>query len=119
MHLFWTRAQDPSGSTNLDFEFNQGDDFTHDGIPARTYLDMLIQYDLDNGGTVPSLWLSRWIDGSEGTTANDCEASNSLPCWDEKTLLGDEFAIGSINDSTISGADNPFGTSSLDPRTFV
>ena len=25
MHLFWTRVQDPKGTTNMDFEFNQSD----------------------------------------------------------------------------------------------
>ena len=29
----------------------------------------------------PELFASRWIDGSEGATAADCEANNALPCW--------------------------------------
>jgi len=56
MELFWTRVQDPNGTTNIDFEFNQSSTISANGkTPVRTAGDVLIQYDLDRGGTVPTL----------------------------------------------------------------
>tara|TARA_R110000822_G_scaffold59736_35_gene149259 strand:- start:38185 stop:40134 length:1950 start_codon:yes stop_codon:yes gene_type:complete len=125
LHMFWHRVQEPSGTTNMDFEFNQSDDISANGVtPVRTADDLLIQYDLSNGGTNPELFLSRWIDGSGGETSNDCEAANKLPCWNARVNLsstGD--ATGSINDSMILSADAIPALSGstlgdIDPRTF-
>ena len=80
MHLFWTRVQDPRGTTNMDFEFNQATAIGPD-IPARTDGDLLIEYNLAKGGTVPKLYRYTWIDGSGTLTVSDCEASTL-------TLLG-------------------------------
>ncbi|MEH6467158.1 MAG: SpaA isopeptide-forming pilin-related protein [Porticoccus sp.] len=125
LHMFWHRVQDPSGTTNMDFEFNQSDTLSANGVtPVRTADDLLIQYDLANGGTFPELFLSRWIDGSGGETSADCEASNKLPCWGTReNLSGSGDATGSINDSMILAADAipKLGGSTLgdiDPRTF-
>ena len=119
LNLFWHRVQEPNGTTNMDFEFNQSEEISSNGVtPVRTSGDLLIQYDLSRGGTNPTLFLSRWIDGSEGATAADCEASNSLPCWNEKvnlTAAGD--ATGSINTSAIPAADSD-GLGAISPRTF-
>jgi len=119
LHLFWTRVQDPSGTTNMDFEFNQSNIISSNGVtPLRTSLDMLIQYDLANGGTSPELFLSFWIDGSEGATAADCEASNKLPCWGLTENLTDSgLATGSINTSAIPAVDAD-GLGALSARTF-
>ena len=77
MHLFWTRVQNPKGTTNMDFEFNQSDVDSANGVtPIRTPGDLLIEYKLSKGGTVPNLFLYLWIDGSGGETAADCEAAN-------------------------------------------
>src|SRR5215217_5849785 len=104
LNLFWHRVQEPNGTTNMDFEFNQSSTISANGkTPARTSGDLLIQYDLSQGGTNPVLFLSKWIAvGDPGKTAADCEASNSLPCWSKKlnlTAQGD--ATGSINTSAI------------------
>ena len=119
LHMFWHRVQDPTGTTNMDFEFNQSSTTSANGVtPTRTSGDLLIQYDLANGGTNPKLFLSRWIDGTEGATAADCEASNRLPCWDSKvdlTAQGD--ATGSINASSIPTSEAD-GLGAIDPRTF-
>src|ERR687897_1021065 len=108
LNLFWHRVQEPQGTTNMDFEFNKSSVISSNGVtPVRTSGDLLIQYDLSRGGTSPTLFLSRWIDGSEGSTAADCEASNSLPCWSAKVDLsaaGD--AAGSINTSAIPAAES-------------
>ena len=116
LHLFWHRVQDPTGTTNMDFEFNQDSVISSNGVtPKRTAGDLLIQYDLANGGTNPQLFLSRWLTTGPG---NACEASNSTPCWSDRTNLsaaGD--ATGSINTSAIAAA-NADGLGNISPRTF-
>ena len=130
LNVFWHRVQDPSGTTNMDFEFNANvcphadddsdpstpeyDDDGVDGIdtptdttgcsdnnltPERVAGDVLIQYDLTNGGTRPELFLSEWV-----ATGNKslCEAANSTPCWGDRINLTDSGdAAGSINNVDI------------------
>src|SRR6266508_101240 len=46
MHMFWHRVQEPQGTTNLDFEFNQSTTVSGNGVtPVRTAGDLLVQYD--------------------------------------------------------------------------
>jgi hypothetical protein len=129
LNLFWHRVQEPQGTTNMDFEFNQSRTLSSNNVtPVRTSGDVLVQYDLSRGGTSPTLFISRWIDGSEGGTAADCEANNALPCWDAKvdlTAVGD--ATGSINTSAIPVAESDGLATDIDgdgtpdpisPRTF-
>jgi hypothetical protein len=119
LHMFWHRVQEPSGTTNMDFEFNQSETISANGVtPVRTSGDALIQYDLAQGGTNPELFVSFWIDGTEGATAADCEASNSLPCWGARVSLSDSGdATGSINTSAIPAAESE-GLGDVSPRTF-
>ena len=116
LHMFWHRVQEPTGTTNMDFEFNQSSTLTSNGVtPVRTAGDVLIQYDLAQGGTNPQLFLSRWV--TTGATSQ-CEASNSLPCWSDKvnlTGLGD--AAGSINTTAIPSAEAD-GLGNISARTF-
>lgn len=114
LHLFWHRVQEPSGTTNMDFEFNQSQVLSTNGItPVRTAGDLLIQYDLSQGGVNPVLHLSRWL--TAGPTSG-CEASNKLPCWSDKTpLTGD--SVGSINTGSIAAAAAD-GLGAISPRTF-
>jgi hypothetical protein len=128
LNVFWHRVQEPSGTTNMDFEFNQSDELSANGVtPVRTAGDLLIQYDLAQGGTNPQLFVSRWITDDGTSTAADCEAANKLPCWGDKDNLsaaGD--ATGSINNVAITDAQNTAvdetdglatgGT--ISPRTF-
>ncbi|MGH8509425.1 MAG: MSCRAMM family protein [Gammaproteobacteria bacterium] len=116
LNMFWTRVQDPSGTTNMDFEFNQSSTISSNGVtPVRTEGDLLIQYDLSNGGTNPQLFLSRWRATGAGTL---CEAANSTPCWGVKTdLTASALAAGSINTSAISAA-NSDSLGALSARTF-
>ena len=118
MHLFWTRVQDPKGTTNMDFEFNQSEVISANGVtPVRTPGDLLIVYELSKGGTVPELFLFTWLDAPGDDVAN-CEASNTLPCWgDREALTGASNASGSINTSLIADVDSD-GLGDLDPRTF-
>lgn len=117
LNIYWHRVQEPNGTTNMDFEFNKSSTLSANNVtPVRTAGDVLIQYDLSQGGTNPTLWISRWVT----TGANSqCEGSGSkVPCWSDKvnlTAAGD--AVGSINTSAID-ADDSDGLGPISPRTF-
>jgi hypothetical protein len=117
LHMFWHRVQEPTGTTNMDFEFNQSDTLTANGVtPVRTAGDVLIQYDLAQGGTHPELFVSTWI--TTGNAAADCEATNKLPCWGKRENFSAQgLATGSINTSAIPSAESD-GLGSISPRTF-
>ena len=112
LSLFWSRVQDPSGTTNMDFELNQkfcdgtaANCATNLVTPKRTTGDILITYDLSRGGTVATISLRRWT----GTQ------------WGPADTLDPTEARGTINSSSISESplvtgQNPTG--SLSPRTF-
>jgi hypothetical protein len=116
LHLFWHRVQEPSGTTNMDFEFNKSETLSANGVtPTRSEGDLLIQYDLSQGGTNPQLFLSQWVTSGAGS---QCEASNSTPCWSDRvnlTASGD--ATGSINTTAIPGAESD-GLGNVSARTF-
>ena len=126
LNLYWSRVQEPSGTTNMDFEFNKkqctrtsaglpSSDCTANGLtPARSPGDLLIQYDLSQGGDNPLLFRSTWA--TTGTAADVCEASNKLPCWSKKVALTDT-AVGSINTSAIPAAEAD-GLGDHSARTF-
>ena len=111
--LFWTRVQDPSGTTNMDFELNQSSTKSSNGVtPVRTAGDKLITYDLSNGGTVASISIRTWSGSAWGSPVVITGGSNPS-------------ALGSINTSLIpanqaGGATNGLTTQlgPLDPRTF-
>jgi hypothetical protein len=90
----------------MDFEFNKKacpPDCSANGItPKRTTGDMLITYDLDRGGRVPTISLRTW-DGSDWSGATDLTATGK--------------ATGSINDSAIAAGDAD-GLGALGARTF-
>ena len=119
LHLYWHRVQEPSGTTNMDFEFNKSETLSANGVtPVRSAGDLLIQYDLTQGGTNPQLFLSFWVTTGPGS---QCEASNSTPCWGERdNLTAQGLATGSINTSEIPVADSDGLTTvnPISPRTF-
>ena len=100
----------------MDFEFNKSETLSANGVtPVRTAGDLLIQYDLSQGGINPQLFLSTWVTTGPGS---QCEASNSTPCWGERdnlTAAGD--ATGSINTTPILAADSD-GLGPISARTF-
>jgi hypothetical protein len=116
LNVFWHRVQEPSGTTNMDFEFNKSSTISGNGVtPVRTAGDVLIQYDLSQGGTNPQLFLSRWVTSG---ASSECEASNSTPCWSDRvnlTAQGD--ATGSINTTAIPAAQSE-GLGNVSARTF-
>jgi hypothetical protein len=120
VHLFWTRVQDPNGTTNMDFEFNQGSDLApNDVTPLRTGGDLLITYELSRGGTVPNLFLLEWVtEAGTGTGQGTCDASNAYPCWGNRVDLDAAgAAAGSINQTAIPAGDAD-GLGALSARTF-
>src|SRR5206468_9046834 len=96
LELFWSRVQNPSGTTNMDFELNQKfcdpsatpTNCANNGVgvtpetPLRTVGDKLITYDLAQGGTVPTISIRTWT-GSDWGPPVDLTAANK--------------ALGSIN----------------------
>jgi hypothetical protein len=117
LELFWTRINSPQGTVNMDFELNQkfcdlsatptncadnGKKFPAE-TPLRTAGDKLITYDLDQGGTVPTISIRTW----------------SGSAWGSATVISGTggLAIGSINTSLIT-ANNADGIGPLDPLTF-
>lgn len=116
LHLFWHRVQEPSGTTNMDFEFNKSETLSANGVtPVRSAGDLLIQYDLAQGGTNPQLFLSTWVTTG---SSSQCEASNSVPCWSDRiNLSASGDATGSINTSAIPAAESD-GLGNVSPRTF-
>jgi hypothetical protein len=116
LNVYWTRVQEPTGTTNMDFEFNQSSTLSANGVtPVRTAGDVLIMYDLSQGGTNPTLWLSRWVASGPGS---QCEANNTTPCWGTRqNLSASGDAAGSINTAAIL-AGNSDGLGALSARTF-
>src|SRR3954464_1429000 len=111
LELFWTRVQNPSGTTNMDFELNQKacepaatptNCSTNGVTPARTVGDKLITYDLANGGTVPTISIRTWTGSAWGAPI-------------DMTASGD--ALASVNTSAIPASDAG-GIGALDAFTF-
>ena len=116
LYLAWERVQEPSGTTNMDFEFNQSSAPSGNGVtPVRTAGDVLIKYDLSQGGTNPVLGYHLWV--TSGNAAQVCEASNSLPCWGKVQSLAGNFE-GAINTAVVSDPIAPNAPRSLSVRTF-
>ena len=116
LNLYWTRVQEPTGTTNMDFELNRSKVLSGNGVtPVRSAGDALIQYDLTSGGTHPELFLSRWVTSGAGSL---CEGANSTPCWGTRVNLTTAgTATGSINTTAITAA-NSDGLGALSARTF-
>jgi hypothetical protein len=122
LELFWSRVQNPSGTTNMDFELNQkfcdpsatptncannGKGVTPE-TPVRTTGDKLITYDLSKGGTVPTISIRTWTGSA----------------WGPATVISDpnnQSALGSVNTSTIPASETSGTNPALgqqDPYTF-
>lgn len=101
LHLYWTRVQDPNGTTNMDFEFNQSKTLSSNGVtPVRTIGDLLITYDLANGGTNPILGSRTWTGSS----------------WGNYTPFNGSVAAGAVNTTAIPANESEVGA--LSARTF-
>jgi hypothetical protein len=113
LYLAWRRVQAPSGTTNMDFELNQLSTLSANGVtPVRKAGDVLIKYDLSNGGTKPTIGFHTWIES--GT----CEASGAKPpCWSVGAAV--PSAKATINTSAITDPILPlFNGGNVDALTF-
>jgi hypothetical protein len=105
LNLYWSRVQEPQGTTNMDFEFNQKRAAAGQGngvTPLRTAGDLLVIYDLSQGGTRPVLSIREWTGSAWGPATN---------------LTASGKATGSINTSPIPTADAD-GLGAHSSRTF-
>ncbi|HTK15019.1 MAG TPA: hypothetical protein VL769_01400, partial [Acidimicrobiia bacterium] len=116
LELFWSRVQNPSGTTNMDFELNRKfcnpsatvTNCANNGVavpetPVRTVGDKLITYDLAKGGTVPTISIRTW-----GGSA-----------WGAATVISGAggTALGAVNTSALAAAATG-GIGSQDAYTF-
>ncbi|MDO8147322.1 prealbumin-like fold domain-containing protein [Isoptericola sp. b515] len=109
LHLFWTRVQEPNGTTLMDFELNQSGTDCGNGVnKERTEGDLLLEYAIDQGGARAEITARLW-----DATANE---------WGPADVLPENIATGTINDSAIADGDAMVGDGtdlgSLSPRTF-
>jgi hypothetical protein len=121
LHLYWSRVQDPNGTTNMDFELNKlacdgtatncADNSTNGSktpvyvTPKRSSGDKLITYDLSKGGTVPAISIREWNGAA----------------WGSPTVISDggtNLAKGSVNTSTIPETESADNLGELTPFTF-
>jgi len=105
LNLFWSRVNEPSGTTLMDFELNQSSTDCGNGVnPVRTVGDLLIEYRIEQGGAVASIKVREWT-GSAWGAADD--------------LTGTQ-AAGTINSSVIPVAesDGLATVNPISPRTF-
>ncbi|MEV7603875.1 prealbumin-like fold domain-containing protein [Paenarthrobacter sp. NPDC089322] len=114
-YLAWERVQEPTGTTNMDFEFNKSTVKSANGItPVRTAGDVLIKYDLAQGGTNPVLGYHRWVTTGD---KSQCDSANSVPCWGTVQDLTGDFE-GSINSAQVVDPIAPNAPRNLSARTF-
>jgi hypothetical protein len=113
LSVFWSRVQNPSGTTNMDFEFNKNkcdsNDPSHsncssNGVtPVRSDGDKLLLYDLDSGGSTVSISIRTW----NGTTNQ----------WSDADPLNGTEALGSANYDAIPSGESG-GLGALSSLTF-
>ncbi|GAB3269764.1 hypothetical protein GCM10027449_04170 [Sinomonas notoginsengisoli] len=123
-YLAWERQNNPSGTTNMDFELNQSKLVDANGIPVRTNGDILMDFHLANGGTSPTIIWYPW-----NATSGTCQSAAAPPCWGIGTQIAnssgqiDNFQA-SVNTKTGQASDPFVGTvlttapGVLDPFTF-
>lgn len=108
LHVFWSRVNDPSGTTNMDFEFNKSTQDCDAGGSSknvtRTVGDILLQYDITQGGATATLSKREWL----GTQ------------WSDAVPLTATQAIGTINTQAIgfANSDGLLAAGSQQARTF-
>jgi hypothetical protein len=118
LNLAWSRVSDPSGTTLMDFEFNQSETPCSSGPNVeRTAGDLLIEYAIDQGGSRAEISARTWTGTAWGPTA-DLDADSTL-CPKADDTPG-PCAAGTINSSPIPAADSDglITTGSKQARTF-
>ena len=99
LNLAWSRVTEPSGTTLMDFEFNQSSTNCASGPnKLRTAGDLLLEYSIDQGGSRADITGRTW-NGSSWGPALDLDVPSA-------TCGGSPCAAGTISSSPI-----PFGES--------
>lgn len=110
LNLAWSRVADPSGTTLMDFEFNQSSTGCSNGPnKQRTPGDLLIEYAIDQGGQRALVTKREW----SGTVWGAAESLSTVSA----ICGGEACAVGTINTSPIAAADSGIN-SALSARTF-
>jgi hypothetical protein len=118
LNLAWSRVSEPSGTTLMDFEFNQSSTPCSSGPNVvRTAGDLLIEYAIDQGGARAEITARTWTGTAWGPAldldapSDTCPDSNGEPA---------PCAAGTINQSPIPAADSDglITTGQKDARTF-
>jgi len=102
LYLAWERAN-TIGTANMSWELDQSPhqpDLTTAGTKTvqRTAGDALVTFDFAQGGSNPTIGLSRWV--TSGDPKAVCQANNTVPCWGPITKLSDlspPTADGQVN----------------------
>jgi hypothetical protein len=110
LNLAWSRVSDPSGTTLMDFEFNQSSTSCAQGFnKIRTAGDLLIEYAIDQGGARANVSGRIWT-GTAWGPSQDLD-SPSAACD------GDPCAVGTINQTSIPATEAD-GLGLKQARTF-
>ena len=122
LYVAWERVQAPNGTTNMDIEFNQDTSKSANGVtPVRSAGDILVKYDLAQGGITPTLGYHTWITAASAggeSAASLCEANNKFPCWGKVLMLSPPAVAGAINTGSVVDSIAPNAPRTLDPLTF-
>ena len=113
LNLAWSRVSEPSGTTLMDFEFNQSSTACSSGPNiVRTAGDLLIEYSIDQGGSRADITGRTWTGTAWGSPA-DLDVP-SVTCG------GNPCAAGTINSSPIPAAesDGLIASGQKNARTF-
>ena len=113
LNLAWSRVSEPSGTTLMDFEFNQSGTACASGPnKVRTAGDLLIEYAIDQGGSRADITARTWTGSAWGPTT-DLDVPSA-------TCGGNPCAAGTINSSPIPAAesDGLIASGSKQARTF-
>lgn len=103
LHLFWSRVNEPSGTTLMDFEFNQSEtDCAQGPNKERTPGDLLLEYAIDQGGARAEIYLREWTGTAWGPANNIADAG---------------LATGTINQTAIPDGESD-GLGPMSARTF-
>jgi hypothetical protein len=71
LNLAWSRVSEPSGTTLMDFEFNQSSTACSSGPnKVRTAGDLLIEYAIDQGGSRADITARTWTGTAWGPTTD-------------------------------------------------
>jgi hypothetical protein len=112
LNIAWSRVSDPSGTTLMDFEFNQSTTPCAQGPNViRTDGDLLIEYAIDQGGARADI-SGRFWDAAAGEWGPSVDLDQpSAECG------GNPCAVGTINQTIIPAGESD-GLGEKQERTF-